>query len=82
MKGKNVPLLADISFGDLLLLVVEVAFFATGGALLLVMRALLDGDLDESADIPHCEGLLRLLGLSGDEVIDISRRANEAASPA
>lgn len=59
----------------------EVAFFATGGAVLLVMRALLDGELAEEAGVPHCEGVLRLLGLSGDEVPDIARRANEAVAP-
>jgi AcrR family transcriptional regulator len=60
----------------------EVAFFGTGGALLLVMRALLDGDLDESAGIRHCEGVLRMLGVADGEVADIARRANEAAAPA
>jgi AcrR family transcriptional regulator len=59
----------------------EVSFFGTGGALLLVMRAVLDGDLDEDAGLRHCEGLLRMLGLADDEAIDIARRAAEAVKP-
>jgi hypothetical protein len=46
------------------------------------MRALLDGDLGDDAGVRHCEGVLRMLGLSGDEVEDIARRANEAVAPA
>ncbi len=60
----------------------EVSFFGTGGALLLVMRALLDGDLGEGAGVRHCEGLLRMLGVDDEDVEDIARRANEAAAPA
>jgi AcrR family transcriptional regulator len=59
----------------------EVTFFATGGALLLVMRALLDGELGDGAGVRHCEGLLRMLGLTGDEVSDLARRVVEAAEP-
>lgn len=59
----------------------EVAFFGTGGALLLVMRAVLDGELGEDAELRHCEGLLRMLGLSGEEVAGIARRAAAAATP-
>jgi AcrR family transcriptional regulator len=57
----------------------EVSFFATGGALLLVMRALLDGDLGPKAGVRHCEGLLRMLGLSDADAVDIAKRANAAA---
>ena len=57
----------------------EVAFFGTGGALLLVMRAVLDGDLGEDAAPRHCEGLLRMLGVAEAEVGEIARRAAEAA---
>jgi AcrR family transcriptional regulator len=56
----------------------EVSFFGTGGALLLVMRAVLDGDLDEDAGLHHCEGLLRMLGVADDEAVDIARRAVES----
>jgi AcrR family transcriptional regulator len=59
----------------------EVSFFGTGGALLLVMRALLDGDLADSAGVRHCEGVLRMLGVTENDVPDIARRANEAAAP-
>jgi AcrR family transcriptional regulator len=59
----------------------EVSFFETGGALLLVMRALLDGDLGEEAGVRHCEGLLRMLGVPAAEVADIARRANDAVAP-
>lgn len=59
----------------------EVTFFGTGGAVLLVMRAVLDGELGEDAELRHCEGLLRMLGLSGDEVAEIARRAAAAATP-
>ena len=59
----------------------EVSFFATGGALLLVMRAVLDGEVGEDAGVRHCEGLLRMLGVAGEEIGDIARRANEAVAP-
>lgn len=58
----------------------EVTFFATGGALLLVMRAVLDGELGADAGVRHGEGLLRMLGLAGEEVAAIARRANEAVA--
>src|ERR687883_671436 len=38
--------------------------FAAGGALLAVMRAVLDGEAPKDADIHHAEGVLRLLGLT------------------
>ncbi len=60
---------------------VEVSFLGTGGAVLLVMRAILDGDLGDEAGARHCEGVLRMLGVPGDEVEDIARRANEAVAP-
>jgi hypothetical protein len=60
---------------------VEVSFFGTGGALLLVMRAILDGDLGDDAGVRHCEGVLRMLGVPGEEVGDIARRANEGVRP-
>lgn len=41
----------------------QVALFATGGALLRVMRAVLDGHATNNADIHHAEGILRMLGL-------------------
>jgi AcrR family transcriptional regulator len=60
----------------------EVSFFATGGALLLVMRAVLDGELGDDAALRHGEGLLRMLGVDEPEVAEIARRAGEAVTPA
>ena len=54
--------------------------FGTGGALLLVMRAVLDGDLGDDAGIRHCEGLLRMLGVADPDVSDIAERAREAVT--
>jgi AcrR family transcriptional regulator len=51
-----------------------VALFAAGGALLAVMRAVLDGAAPKDADIHHAEGVLRLLGLPADEAAEIARR--------
>ncbi len=59
----------------------EASFFGTGGALLLVMRAVLDGELGEDAGARHCEGLLRMLGVEEAEVAGIARRAGEAVAP-
>ena len=59
----------------------EASFFGTGGALLLVMRAVLDGDLGADAGTRHCEGVLRMLGVSSEEVGEIAGRANEAVAP-
>lgn len=47
---------------------------AAGGALLGVMRAVLDGHLDERADERHAENVLRMLGLPPDEAAEIARR--------
>jgi AcrR family transcriptional regulator len=51
-----------------------VALHATGGALLAVMRAVLDGAAPKDADIHHAEGMLRLLGVPADEAAQIARR--------
>lgn len=52
----------------------DVAFTDTAGALLLVMRAVLDGDLGPDADRHHAEGLLRILGLSIEEAAAVAAR--------
>jgi AcrR family transcriptional regulator len=57
----------------------EASFFGSGGALLLVMRAVLDGELGEDAGVRHCEGMLRMLGLPEEDVADVAGRAVEAA---
>jgi AcrR family transcriptional regulator len=52
----------------------EVALHATGGAMLAVMRAVLDGHLPDDADVPHTEGVLRMLGLSAQDAAEVARR--------
>jgi AcrR family transcriptional regulator len=52
----------------------RVALFAAGGALLGVMRAVLDGTAPEDADVHHAEGVLRLLGLSASDAAEVARR--------
>ncbi len=59
----------------------RVALFAAGGALLGVMRDVLDGHAPKDADRHHAEGVLRMLGLSAERR---SRRggAADAQGPA
>jgi AcrR family transcriptional regulator len=52
----------------------EVAFWAAGGALLAVMRGVLDGRLGERADVHHAEAVLRMLGLAAAEASEIAAR--------
>jgi AcrR family transcriptional regulator len=52
----------------------RVALFAAGGALLAVMRAVLDRHAPRDADIHHAEGILRMLGLTANEATEIARR--------
>ena len=52
----------------------ERALYACGGALLAVMRGVLDGELPEDADVLHAEGVLRLLGLSAADAAEVARR--------
>ena len=52
----------------------RVALFAAGGALLAVMRAVLDGRAAKDADRHHAEGVLRLLGLDRDDAAEVARR--------
>jgi AcrR family transcriptional regulator len=51
-----------------------IALYAAGGALLSVMRAVLDGVAPKDADIHHAEGVLRLLGLPTDDAAEVARR--------
>ena len=53
---------------------VQTALFASGGALLAVMRAVLDGQVPEDADRIHAEGVLRLLGLSPEDAAEVAQR--------
>jgi AcrR family transcriptional regulator len=59
----------------------EVALLATGGALLAVMRAVLEGELPRDADVHHAEGILRLLGLSPEDAAEVARRPLPASPP-
>jgi AcrR family transcriptional regulator len=52
----------------------EVALHATGGAMLAVMRAVLDGHAPKDADALHAEGVLRMLGLSQLDAAEVARR--------
>jgi AcrR family transcriptional regulator len=51
-----------------------IALYDTGGALLSVLRAVLDGAAPKDADIHHAEGVLRLLGLPPDDAAEVARR--------
>ena len=52
----------------------RVALFATGGALLGVMRDVLDGRAPRDADRHHAEGVLRMLGVTAEDAREIARR--------
>jgi AcrR family transcriptional regulator len=52
----------------------QVALFAAGGAMIAVMRAVLDGHAPKDADIHHAEGILRMLGLSAKDAAEVARR--------
>jgi AcrR family transcriptional regulator len=50
------------------------ALRAAGGALLSVMRAVLDRQAPRDADIHHAEGILRMFGLSAADAAEVARR--------
>jgi len=52
----------------------EVALFATGGALLSIMEAVLQDLIPEASDVIHAEGVLRLLGLTPEEAREVANR--------
>ena len=52
----------------------RVALFSAGGALLSVMRALLDGQVPKDAGRHHAEGVLRLLGLDREDAAEVAAR--------
>jgi AcrR family transcriptional regulator len=52
----------------------QVALVASGGALLAVMRAVLDGRAPKDADIHHANGVLRLFGLSPEDAAEVAHR--------
>ena len=51
-----------------------IALYGMGGALVSVMRAVLDGTAPKDADIHHAEGVLRLLGVAAEEAAEVARR--------
>ena len=53
----------------------SVALFASGGALLAVMRAVLDGRAPPDADVKHAEGVLRMLGLAAADAAEVANRS-------
>jgi AcrR family transcriptional regulator len=59
----------------------DIAFLDTAGALLLVMRAVLDGDIGPEADSSHAEGLLRILGLSPEDAAEVAHRPLPQLNP-
>jgi AcrR family transcriptional regulator len=52
----------------------RVALFAAGGALLGVIRDVLDGRAPKDADRLHAEGVLRMLGLSTEAAAEVAQR--------
>jgi AcrR family transcriptional regulator len=52
----------------------RVALLACGGALLAVMRGVLDRFAPKDADVHHAEGILRLFGLPPEEAAEVARR--------
>jgi AcrR family transcriptional regulator len=76
---------AGIAAGRFEVADVPVALHAMGGALLGVMRAVIDGLVGDDADVQHAEGVLRSLGVPKAQAAKIARRpmpALVAASPA
>jgi AcrR family transcriptional regulator len=59
----------------------KVALYASGGALLAVMRAVLDGRAPKDADRLHAEGVLRMLGLTPEDAAEVAGRPMPAISP-
>jgi AcrR family transcriptional regulator len=59
-----------------------VALVSSGGALLNVMRGVLEGGLGDDADVVHAEGMLRLFGVPAKEAAKVARRPLPEAAPA
>jgi AcrR family transcriptional regulator len=53
----------------------QIALIAAAGALLAVMRAILDNQAPKEADIHHAEGVLRMFGLPPDEAAEVAHRS-------
>jgi AcrR family transcriptional regulator len=52
----------------------RVALYGSGGALLMVMRDVLDGQAPKEADRYHAEGVLRMLGLPAADAAEVASR--------
>jgi AcrR family transcriptional regulator len=52
----------------------RIAMLDAGGALLAVMREVLDGRAPKDAGRLHAEGVLRLLGLKPEDAVEVARR--------
>jgi hypothetical protein len=59
-----------------------VALNAAGGALLAVMRSVLDGRAKRAADVHHAEGVLGMFGLDAGEAAEVARRPLPVAAGA
>jgi len=60
----------------------RIAMLDAGGALLAVMREVLDGRAPRDAGRLHAEGVLRLLGLKDEEAAEVARRPMPAVPKA
>jgi AcrR family transcriptional regulator len=59
-----------------------VALTAAGGAMLTVMRSVLDGHAPKDADVYLAEGVLRMLGLAPEDAAEVARRPLPPGLPA
>jgi AcrR family transcriptional regulator len=58
-----------------------VAFYDAGGALILVMHAVLEGELGPDADRHHAQAILRMLGVPAAEAAEVAGRPLPRLSP-
>ena len=58
-----------------------IAMHATGGALLAVMRAVLEGSVGDDAGELHAAGVLRMLGVEPAEAAEVASRPLPAGTP-
>jgi AcrR family transcriptional regulator len=70
---------AGVASGRLQVTDEQVALTAAGGALLAVMRAVLDDHAPQNADVLHAEGVLRLFGLTPQDAAEVARRPMPAS---
>jgi AcrR family transcriptional regulator len=59
----------------------DVALIASGGALIAVIHAVLEGEVTAELASAHAEGVLRSLGISSREAAEIARRPLPDSSP-